>query len=64
MNRNTKLTVFDYSIRILMVLVALGILVFFFTSVISGAIAVLLVVLAIALIVLSITGFKKLKEKF
>ncbi len=64
MNRNTKLTVFDYSIRILMVLVALGILVFFFTSVISGAIAVLLVVLAIALLVLSITGFKKLKEKF
>lgn len=64
MNRNTKLTVFDYSIRTLMVLVALGILVFFFTSVISGAIAVLLVVLAIALIVLSITGFKKLKEKF
>lgn len=62
MNNDPKFTIADYSLRIILGLLAVAIVILLITSLVSGIIAFLLLALAIVLILVSIFGFDRIRQ--
>lgn len=59
-----RITVIDYTLRILMAVVAFGIAFLLITSALSGVLALLALTLLVLLLFCSFIGIKKLKQMF
>ncbi len=64
MNNDSKFAIADYSLRIILGLVAVAIVILLITSLVSGIIALILLGVAILLILFSIFGFDRIRQFF
>lgn len=62
MNNDPKFTIADYSLRIILGLLAVAIVILLITSLVSGIIAFVLLALAVVLILVSIFGFDRIRQ--